>query len=249
MQTLPSLTMIHTQLVTDVLDEVKEKECNGCFSIAGLAASVAVQYALDAVPTYNKLLKDAGWAIGQMTVMLTIQKFVDSKFKGGSGPQIDSVVALGQGVVPGNKLSVMGSGFGSAPGECGVIFLTPALSASVIDSLKIAAKGIPSVSQIKAKTAWQAAKIVKDAIDQFIGTAKLLTGLPETLANGVVIMPSQPKSQLGSGLAVMELGVVPKKAHCKSGLIAVPQPGILIPTCKTTGTGKSHSVLVIAVKC
>ena len=251
LKVLPELTELHTKLIADQLykTEQKDKNCNGCFSITGLALSVGVQYALDAVPTYNKLLKDVGWAVGQMTVMLTIKKFVDNKFSPtAKSPVIDLIVSLGQGVVPGNKLAIMGSDFGSKPGECGVIFLTPALSKGIIDSLKMAAQGMPSTQQLQSKSAWEAAKAVKSAIDQFVGTAKLLAGTPETMSNGVVMMYSQPNSTFATP-AQIELGTVPKKANCSSGPIALPLNGVLIPICRDRGVGASMSVIVIGKKC
>jgi len=208
--------------------------------------SVGVQYALSSVPSYTGFLKDMGWVIGQMVTMLVIKDLVDTQFPGViNGPSITAIYGMGQAVTPGLPMSILASGFGDQPGECSVIFLTPALSKTIVDGIKLAAGGIPKLKDLKSKSAWEAAKAIKSAIGQVKAAGALLTGgIPTMLENGIVLMPTQPGSNF-TDMGKIELGVVPKKANCGW----VPQPGVLVPFCTFSGGGKSFSLLVIGKKC
>lgn len=220
--------------------------CPNCFSLVEIGASLAAQYALDSVPSYTSILKDLGWVVGEMVVTMTIKEVIDTQFPPSSGgPSIDAIQALGQAAVPGLPLKILASNFGGKPGDCSVIFITPLVAKTIVDAVKLAVGGIPSLKDLKTKSAWEAAKVVKEAIDQVKATAELVGGVPELAATGVVTMTAQPGSTFDSEIGFINLGVVPNKINC--GI--VPKPRILYPYCTFTGSGTSFELLVIQEKC
>ena len=220
--------------------------CPNCFSLVGFAVSLGVQYALASVPSYTSILKDLGWVIGEMVVTLTIKEVLDTQFPAvAGGPSITAVEAMGQAAIPGSPLKVLASNFGDKPGDCAVIFVTPLVAKNIVDAIKLAVGGIPSLKDLKSKSAWEAAKVVKEAVDKVKEVVEFTGGLPDLAASGVVTMPSQAGSQFDPDLAFIDLGVVPKKINC--GI--VPKPGILYPVCAFSGSGSSFQILVIQEKC
>jgi hypothetical protein len=126
-----------------------------------------------------------------------------------------------------------------------VIFITPKVAKTVIDAVKLALGGIPSLGDLKSKGAWEAAKIVKEALDQAQAAAELAAGVADLLVSGVVVMPTQPNSEfIGNEDGVYDFGVCPQNINC--GIL--PKPGILWPVCTFSGKGQSLDVLVTQEK-
>ena len=150
-------------------------------------------------------------------------------------------------VTPGLPLGVLGENFGNKPGECGVVFITPLVSKTVIDAVKLILGGVPSLKNLKSMGSWEAAKAIKSALDQLKALADFATDAVPTLTkSGVVVMWSQKGSGLGgSDLMDVNFGVCPKKANCGW----LPKPGILLPVCRTTGNGPTFKVTVIGKSC
>ncbi|MBM4344277.1 MAG: hypothetical protein FJ100_12985 [Deltaproteobacteria bacterium] len=247
---LPKAAQAHALFLSKVLHAQPAAPplppCPGCFSLVGVAVSLGVQYALSAVPSYTGILKDLGWVIGEMVVTMTIKGVLDTQFPpAAGGPSIIAISALGQGAVPGMSLKIAASNFGNNPGECSVLFITPLVAKTIVDAIKLAVGGIPSLKDLKSKSAWEAAKVIKEAVDKLKEAAEFAGGLPDFAASGVVTMASQPGSTFDNEFGVINLGVVPKKINC--GI--VPKPGILYPVCAYTGGGASFDLLVIQESC
>jgi hypothetical protein len=254
---LAATAKAHQSLLSKGLHSAQNKPpppppCPNCFTLVGTMVSIGVQYALASIPTYTGLLKDMGWVIGEMAVTLLLKDIVDDQFPAqADGPSITAVSGLSVvAVTPGMPLNVLANNFGTQPGECGVVFVTPAVSKAIVDGVKLIMGGVPSFKDLKSKGSWQAAKVIKSAIDQLKGFVTLgAVTIPSIAENGVVLMSSQPGSSFASEMAMIKLGTVPKKANCGSAIIQVPKPGFFIPYCRSTGRGPSYNVTVIGKKC
>ncbi len=221
--------------------------CNGCFSLVGVMVSIGVQYVLSSIPSYTGILKDIGWQIGEMVLTLVIKDVIDDQFPPQAGGPSITAMARGSAVSvsPGYALTIMGANFGDKPGQCGVVFITPMVSKTIIDAVKLIVGGIPKLSDLKSKGAWEAAKAIKSGIDQLKAFVALTTdAIPQLAESGVVLMWSQSKSTFANP-AFIKLGVVPKKSNCGW----LPKPGIMLPLCSHTGRGPSFTVTVIGKKC
>ncbi len=247
---LPKAAQAHALFLSKVLHAQPAAPplppCPGCFSLVGVAVSLGVQYALSAVPSYTSILKDLGWVIGEMVVTMTIKEVLDTQFPPtAGGPSIIAIAAMGQGAIPGSSLKIAANNFGDKPGECSVIFITPLVAKNIVDAIKLAIGGVPSLKDLKSKSVWEAAKVIKEAIDKVKEVAEFAGGLPDLATSGVVTMSSQPGSTFDNDFGVIDLGVVPKKINC--GI--VPKPGILYPVCAYSGGGPSFELLVIQESC
>lgn len=239
----------HHGLVAAALQDPKlapPKGCLGCWGLAQVATALAMQYALESIPTYNGFLQDCAQEAGNMLATSILGQVLETAFPPGSGgPSIGGTQGVSSaGVFQDKPLKLWGYHFDDA--GCQVFVVTPLVTGTVLDGIKTAMGGAPEFGNLASLDVWEAAKVVKSSIDTIKGVSELINDKFGDLAEkGVLQLWTKAVGADDEGVQELEFGTVPMGINCGK----FPQPLLIWPMCPVTGRGKLFQPLVLPAQC
>lgn len=250
-QTLVQTQKDYADLLADMFanpDAYAPPSCPNCITLVGLVTTMAVGAILSYVPSYQKLLMEAGKAAASMAIMMAIADAIDAAFKPGpDAPEIQYVSpGYSNAVNDGAALSLFVSGFDYGPGNNAVIFIGPDIGDAAAGAIFIVIDGIKAVKGLKNwSNAWELANAMKSA---FSGLKKIVKELGTTIPNiaekGCVSLPVlnvEPFLDFDDFWEqTVNLGPLPQ---VNSGWL--PKVGILVPMSFTRGVGETYKIVIL----
>jgi hypothetical protein len=229
-------------------DQWEAEPCPGCFTLVELVVSMAIQATLSALPSYNKLLIEAGKCAASMAVMLMISDAIDASVSGPDAPTIQyNMPGYGNAVNDGSALSLLVDGFDAAPGNNVVLFISPNIGDTVVNVVDAA---LSTMKAIKSLGNWdnvfELGGAIVDAYNALTGDLALMEeDIPGLMSDGVVPMPVlsvEPFMEPGSGFWEFMVNL-PPLPECNDGWL--PKIGLLVPINFQRGNGPSYKLVIL----
>lgn len=242
---------IYLAQLEDMLANAEDWEaepCPGCFTLVELVVSMAIQATLSALPSYNKLLIEAGKCAASMAVMLMISDAIDASVSGPDAPVIQyNMPGYGNAVNDGAALSLLVDGFDSVPGNNVVLFISPNIGDTVVNVVDAA---LATMKAIKSLGNWdnvfELGGAIVDAYNALTGDLALMEeDIPGLTSDGVVPMPVlsvEPFMEPGSGFWEHMVNL-PPLPECNDGWL--PKIGLLVPINFQRGNGLSYKLVIL----
>ncbi len=229
-------------------EEWEADPCPGCFTLMELVVSMAIQATLSALPSYNKLLIEAGKCAASMAVMLMISDAIDASVSGPDAPTIQyNMPGYGNAVNDGAALTLLVDGFDSEPGNNVVLFISPNIGDTVVNVVDAA---LSTMKAIKSLGNWdnvfELGGAIVDAYNALTGDLALMEeDIPGLMSDGVVPMPVlsvEPFMEPGSGFWEFMVNL-PPLPECNDGWL--PKVGLLVPINFQRGNGLSYKLVIL----
>jgi len=206
------------------------------FTLVEMLVDLAISEIIDALPSYEKLLKDAGKAATASALMMVISGLIDRQWPAlPDGPVFDSVHGSAAGfLLPGNPWIAVGSNFNRDTMRNMAIFIPPSVGlgyVDVVDDILSAGDGLLSDPNIlKRVKKW--VDIVRTLVSQVVDD-----GLDPTI---ITLFPESV--DIGPDMEFMYFGPCPTGVNPSM----FPVVGILIPVNLDVGRGPSINVNVLS---
>lgn len=229
-------------------DQWEAEPCPGCFTLVELVVSMAIQATLSALPSYNKLLIEAGKCAASMAVMLMISDAIDASVSGPDAPTIEyNMPGYGNAVNDGAALTLLVDGFDSVPGNNVVLFISPNIGDTVVNVVDAALSTMKAIKDLgNWDNVFELGGAIVDAYNALTGDLALMEeDIPGLMSNGVVPMPVLSVEQFmepGSGFWEFMVNL-PPLPECNDGWL--PKVGLLVPINFQRGNGPSYKLVIL----
>ena len=229
-------------------DQWGAEPCPGCFTLVELVVSMAIQATLSALPSYNKLLIEAGKCAASMAVMLMISDAIDASVSGPDAPTIEyNMPGYGNAVNDGSALTLLVDGFDSVPGNNVVLFISPNIGDTVVNVVDAALSTMKAIKDLgNWDNVFELGGAIVDAYNALTGDLALMEeDIPGLMSDGVVPMPVlsvEPFMEPGSGFWEFMVNL-PPLPECNDGWL--PKIGLLVPINFHRGNGPSYKLVIL----